>query len=205
MKADEHEVLIWDLPVRVGHWLLVGCFAIAWLTSESEEWRLIHVWAGAAMVGGVVFRLIWGVIGSRHARFSAFVQTPEAVVRYLRSLLGRAPQRWVGHNPAGGWAIVLLLALIALTGTSGWLVYQDDAGHWLEEAHELAANTLLAIVLVHLGGVFVSNLFHGENLVRAMVTGRKHAPASDGIASLHSWGVAILLGLVGMCVWWLSR
>ncbi|HZV53968.1 MAG TPA: cytochrome b/b6 domain-containing protein, partial [Rhodocyclaceae bacterium] len=101
MGTIDHRILVWDLPVRLGHWLMAGGFAVAWLTGESEEWRLMHVLAGGTVVGVALFRLLWGIVGSRYARFGNFVKSPRAALAYLKSLLGPSPQHHVGHNPAG--------------------------------------------------------------------------------------------------------
>lgn len=168
-------VPVWDLPVRLFHWLLAGCFALAWLTAESEHWRVLHVNLGYTMAGLLAFRLVWGVVGTRHARFASFVRGPRAAWRYLRSLPTARPEHHLGHNPAGGLAIVALLGLIGVTAASGWATYSELGGEWMEELHEGAAGTLMAFVIVHLLGVLVGSLVHRENLVRAMLTGRKKA------------------------------
>ena len=170
-------VKVWDIAVRLFHWSFTLCFAGAWLTAESERFRDIHVFLGYTMLGLVAFRLLWGVVGPRHARFTSFVRGPAAVARYLRSLLAGNPEHHLGHNPAGAVAIVLLLALAALAGLSGWAVYNDLGGHWLEESHEFLAGAMLAVVGVHLAGVAVASWLHRENLVRAMLTGRKADPS----------------------------
>jgi cytochrome b len=122
-ESSPRSVRVWDAPVRIFHWLMVLSFAGAWLTAESERWRLVHVTLGYTMAGLVVFRLVWGVVGTRHARFADFVRGPAAVGRYLRSLLQRRPEPHAGHNPAGGWAILALLVLAVLAtptlGASG--------------------------------------------------------------------------------------
>lgn len=198
-----HGVLVWDLPVRVFHGLMVACFAGAWLTAESEHWRLLHVTLGYTMAGLVAFRLAWGVFGTRHARFANFVRGPRAAWNYLRSLPGAHPQHHVGHNPAGALAIVALLGLTAVTAVSGWATYSDLGGEWLEALHEGAANTLLAVVVVHVLGVVVGSLVHRENLVRAMVTGRKPAPEGEAIA--RGWGSLAALVLAAVLgFWWLQ-
>lgn len=194
--------LVWDLPVRVFHWLMVACFAGAWLTAESERWRLLHVSLGYGLAALVVFRLVWGLIGTRHARFASFVRGPSAVLRYLKSLTGPRPEHHTGHNPAGGWAILALLGLAAVVVSTGWAHYQDLGGEWLEEIHEGAATAMLAVVGLHVGGVIVSSWLHRENLVRAMVTGRKQAPASEDIGS--AWltvGTLLLAGVLGVMAW----
>ncbi len=205
MSATDGKVLVWDLPVRVGHWLMAGGFAIAWLTGESEEWRLVHVLAGSTVVGVALFRLAWGFLGSRHARFADFLRGPGAALSYLRSLPGPKPQHHVGHNPAGGLAIAALLGLALLGGASGWLNYQDIGGEWLEELHEGAVNAMLVVVLIHLGGVFIGSLAHRENLVRSMFTGMKSADTTDRIASARPVAAAVMLGWVAAAAWLLSR
>lgn len=205
MSADPVKILVWDLPVRLGHWLLVACFALAWLTGESEEWRLVHVFAGAAMVGIALFRIVWGLVGSRYALFADFVRRPPKALSYLKSLLTPKPEHHTGHNPAGGYAIVLLLGLILLSGASGWLNYQEIGGEWLEELHEVAVHAMLLVVAIHLGGVIVGGWAHRENLVRPMITGTKFGDATDGIASAHPRMAVFLLAWVAGVAWLLSR
>ena len=198
------KILVWDWPVRLGHWLIVGGFILAWLTSESETFRLVHALAGGVVVAVALFRLPWGWIGSRYARFVDFVHGPGAVVDYLGGLLQRQPGDHVGHNPAGGWAILLLLGLGLITGASGWTIYNDLGGDWLEELHEGLAATLLAVVVVHVAGVVTGSLAHRENLVRAMLTGRKHGAPEAAIASARPLAAIVLIAWVGAASWWLA-
>jgi cytochrome b len=174
-------ILVWDLPTRLFHWLLAASFAGAWLTADSERWIDLHVALGYTFAGLIAFRLVWGFIGTRYARFSSFVAGPHAVKRYFLSILSFRPERHVGHNPAGGWAVLALLGLGAVTALAGFLSFNDYGGHWLEELHEGAASAMLALVFVHIGAVLVSSLVHRENLVRAMVTGLKHGLRSEAI------------------------
>jgi cytochrome b len=204
-KIEMAKVLIWDAPVRVGHWLLVGAFALAWATSESEEWRLMHAVAGGVMIGVILFRLLWGFVGTRHARFASFVRGPQAAFAYVRGLLRGEASQYAGHNAAGGWAILALLALGLMTGASGWLVYQDMGGEWLEEAHELLANGLLAVAALHVAGVVASSLAHRENLVRAMLTGFKSGRPEEAIASARPWAIPLLLVSAAAAAWLLTR
>jgi cytochrome b len=199
------KILVWDWPVRIGHWLLVGAFALAWLTSESEEWRLVHAFAGGTVVGVVLFRLLWGFCGTRHARFASFVRGPGAVLDYVAGLLRRDESHQAGHNAAGGWAIVALLSLGLLTGASGWLVYEDIGGEWLGELHEALASGMLAVALLHVAGVVVSSLAHRENLVRAMITGLKRGRSDEAIAGSRPLVALLMLGWVAGCAWWLAR
>jgi cytochrome b len=201
--SGDSKILVWDVPVRVFHWLMVLCFAGAYITSEGERWRLVHVTLGYTMAGLVGFRVLWGLMGTRYARFSNFVRGPARVAGYLRSLLGGAPEHYTGHNPAGAVAIVLLLLCAVLISLTGWASYNEMGGEWLSELHEGAGNAMLALVGVHLAGVAVSTLLHGENLVRAMVTGTKVGDAIDAVRSPHWW---VALGLVmAVVVFWVLQ
>ncbi len=196
MTTATRSARVWDLPTRVFHGLLIASFAGAWLTAESERWRLVHVTLGLTMAGLVVWRLLWGFVGTRHARFADFVRGPAAVGRYLKSLTGGQPEHHAGHNPAGGWAILGLLGLTAVTTALGWAAYSEWGGDWLGEGHEVAANLMIALVGVHIAGVVVSSWLHRENLVRAMVTGRKAVDEAD-VKPWRTVGAALLVAVLG--------
>lgn len=198
---SRQSILVWDLPVRIFHWLLAACFAGAFATGDSERWRDIHIMLGYTMLILIAFRVLWGFIGSRYARFGAFAFGPGRVAAYLRSLLSARPEHHVGHNPAGSWAIWLLLSLALTAGITGYATLNEFGGEWLEEIHEGAANAMLAVVLVHIAGVIASSLRHGENLVAAMITGRKSGAIAEGIRKPHRIVAAILLaGVIGFWV-----
>ena len=198
--ASDRSILVWDAPVRVFHWLLAASFIGAFVSAESERWRLLHVTLGYTVGGLVVFRLLWGLMGTKHARFSAFVRGPRAVLGYLKGLLAGRADHAVGHNPAGALAIVGLLAGAALIVASGWATYNDVGGGWLEDLHEGAANALLALVVVHVLGVVVSSRLHHENLVRSMVTGHKSGRPEDAIRS--AWRSVAALMVVAVLGFW---
>lgn len=168
-----NRIPVWDIPTRVFHWSLAASFVGAYVTHESERLAAIHVACGYTLLGLIAFRLVWGFVGSRHARFSEFVRGPAEVIDYLKSLVAGRPRHFLGHNPAGAVAVVLLLILGLATGISGWATYNELGGEWLEELHETSAGAMLALVVIHLVGVAVSSLLHKENLVRAMITGTK--------------------------------
>ncbi|SEW27352.1 Cytochrome b [Aliiroseovarius sediminilitoris] len=198
-------IRVWDPLVRLFHWSLVLAFAIAWLTGdESEGW---HIWAGYAAASLIGLRLVWGLIGSRYARFSQFVRGPGTVTRYLRDMLRGREARYVGHNPAGAVMVLALLVTLSATAFTGWLMVEpermaylpdlsqvvtpafadDDTGRGgggeaLEEVHEVLANLTLVLALLHIAGVILASRRHHENLLRAMITGRKRAPAPNDIA-----------------------
>jgi cytochrome b len=175
---------VWDVFVRAFHWSLVAVFTVAYLT--EDDLLTVHVWAGYAVGALVVARVIWGLVGPAHARFSDFVYSPVATVRYARDLVLLRAERHLGHSPGGGAMIVLLLIFLAATVVTGLVVYGGEqqagplagmfgkeTGEAMEEVHELIANITLALVLAHVAAVVLASFVFRENLVRAMITGYK--------------------------------
>lgn len=181
----ENEVPVWDIFVRVFHWALAAGFFVAYFT--EEELMSVHTFAGYSVLLLVGLRLIWGFIGTRHARFTDFVKRPSEVKAYLKDIFSFRARRYLGHNPAGGAMIVLMLIALIITGMSGMATYAAEeglgplagliakgtGGELFEEVHEIFANFTLLLVVIHVGGVLLESLLHRENLVRAMLTGRK--------------------------------
>lgn len=167
---------VWDPLVRVFHWSLVLSFAVAWFTWRSEE--VLHMWAGYAAGGLVVLRLVWGIVGTRHARFANFVRHPRTILTYLRDIARGTEARHIGHNPAGGAMIVALMLLMLATAVTGWMQYTSTfyGVDWVTHLHSALAHLILVLVLFHLAGVGLASLRHRENLVVSMITGRKRAP-----------------------------
>ncbi|MDR2195075.1 MAG: cytochrome b/b6 domain-containing protein [Gallionellaceae bacterium] len=195
MTTETHlmkPVRVWDLPTRVGHWLLACTFFLSYLTGDSEEWRLVHAIAGFALAGILVFRAYWGFAGTRYARFRSFLFAPRIALAYLRGLLKHNSARWIGHNPVGSYAIHALLLLgvvVAASGIAIWFNFDDD---WVEEIHELSSSVMLAVVGMHVVGVIVSSVLHRENLIRSMINGRKAGLPGDGIDSNRAYGLLLL-------------
>lgn len=204
---DTMRVLIWDLPVRVFHWVLVASFAGAYWLSETERLRDVHVMFGYTVLGLVAFRLVWGFVGTRYARFTSFLFSPREAVDYLRSLFRRADRHFPGHNPAGSFAIWAILGLAALTGITGYATYNEIGGDAVEEVHEILANGWLWVVGIHIAGVILGSLLHRENLVGAMITGYKRAGAAAGVRGTFAAfvGVALLAGVAGYWALTLGR
>lgn len=181
------EIKVWDPFVRVFHWTLVASFFIALLS--GDDFTTLHTWAGYYILGLVLVRIVWGVVGTHYARFSEFVKSPRVAIDYMKNLLMLRAPRYVGHNPAGGLMIVALIGSLLITSTMGMIVLADEEGAgpmvgtldyfpgWLldvfEETHEAFAYFTLGLVVIHVAGVLVESVFHRENLVRAMLTGRK--------------------------------
>jgi len=219
------KIYVWDPLVRIFHWGLVLAFAISYFSGDEEE--LLHIYAGYVVLGLVVFRIFWGLVGSQHARFSDFLCSPGQAVAYMKGLASGKTKNYLGHNPAGAWMILLLLVSLILTSISGLEVYGLEGGgplaqttrqrdgtgvqlsEWMsaqvpqhtvldnddvpkgtkvsqresgeesedeefwEETHEFFANFTVLLILFHVAGVVVSSRRHGQNLVKAMITGYK--------------------------------
>ncbi len=184
---DMPQMIVWDSLVRFFHWSLVTAFLIAYVTEENL--LSVHTWAGYLVLALVLIRTAWGFIGTRHARFSDFIYSPQTIIQFLKDTFYLKARRYLGHNPAGGAMVVLLLISLVLTATSGIFLlgaedhsgpfasfFQGGAYFWaeaLEEVHEFFANLTLLLVVVHIAGVVVESMIHHENLVKAMLTGLK--------------------------------
>jgi cytochrome b len=169
-------VKVWDPFVRLFHWSLVALFVLAYVTGDEVE--KVHIAAGYAIAGLLALRIVWGFVGPRHARFTDFVRSPRVALRYMRDTLLLRARRYVGHNPAGGLMVVALIVMLAGTCGTGYLMTTD--AYWgskaMEEVHEVFANATIVLIVLHVLGVLVASFEHRENLVKAMVTGRKRAP-----------------------------
>jgi len=188
-------ILVWDMPVRVFHWLLVICFAGAWLTSESERLQMIHYAFGYTACLLVLIRLVWGVIGTRYARFSQFLKSPKAVLGHFMAMLRGHPHHDVGHNPAGGLVMVALMLLILVIGLSGYLSVKEVLGDFAGEIHESVSSLALAIVILHVLAAIIMSLLEKQNLVRSMVNGKKQGMPEQAIRyPQYLVGAVILLG-----------
>ncbi len=212
------KILVWDIPTRLFHWLFAGAFTVAWLTSDSDSWLNVHVFSGYLLLGLLGFRLVWGFIGGRYARFTSFLYHWKEGLSYVLQVLTGTAKRHVGHNPAGSWAIYLLLALGLLAGLSGmitlggqegqgplapWVPYW--AGEAFKEVHEALASVMLGVVGLHLAGVALESWRHRENLPRAMVTGLKEGTPDAATPSRRLFSALLLLIAIGAgTVWYFS-
>ena len=209
-------VLVWDFPTRIFHWLFVIGFSLAWITSENDLFLYEHVYAGYLFFGLLIFRFLWGWIGSYYALFRSFAYDWPSVTAYLKGLLSGEAERHIGHNPAGGWAIFAMLFLSILVSISGFMVFGGeeqhgplaglisyDVGSFMKEAHELFAVLMLLIVVGHVFGVIVESIFHKENLVRAMVTGFKPSIEEEKkIKAYYLVGVMIIFSAFGSAAYY---
>jgi cytochrome b len=196
MDDSAHKVLIWDLPVRLIHWLLVLCFFGAYFTAEIDELKIVHFTLGYTLAALMIVRIAWGFIGTTHAKFRNFVRHPMAAVHYLRSVIRREHPTDVGHNPAGALAILMLLFFGLIVSFTGWSTLHEIYGDWAEEVHEVLANIMLAVVVIHIVAVVGASYLHKENLVKAMITGKKTAQHKDAIPESKSLLAIALLTAV---------
>lgn len=198
-------VKVWDLSIRIFHWSLVASFTIAYLSGDELE--TLHAWFGYLIIALILFRIVYGFVGSKYARFSDFIYSPATVVSYVKTLFSGSSKHYLGHNPAGGWMIVVLLIGLVVSSWSGLKAYAveghgplaandiafvsnayADSDHdrndkasksgehedeFWEEIHEFSVNFTLLMVFIHVAGVVVASRIHKENLVKAMITGKK--------------------------------
>lgn len=203
-------IQVWDIFVRLFHWTLVLAFAVAYVSSEAEN--ELHIYAGYTVLGLIVFRVFWGLIGSKYAKFKDFIYSPKTVYHYIKSSRAGTAQHYLGHNPLGGWMVLAMLIMLFVVTLSGLKVYAIEEGAGLlaanhvnlaviananaeeedddddaasngesaekfwEEAHEISTNLLLVLIGLHIFGVVLHSRLHKENLVKAMLTGKKNIP-----------------------------
>jgi cytochrome b len=193
-------ILVWDVPTRAFHWLQALSFGAAYLTAFSERLRNYHTALGYILLGLLVFRLVWGFIGTRYARFGSFLFNPRDIVVYLLSMFKGKASHYLGHNPAGSVSVWLLLALGMFICVTGVFALQDDASDLVVDLHGLATDVMLGVIVLHVIGVLISSILHRENLVHSMVTGYKTAESDEGIRSTYSW--LGLLMVAAVIIFW---
>jgi cytochrome b len=230
MNLDEHAepksqvaagrpILVWDLPTRLFHWLLVTLVIASFVTGRiGGLWIQYHAWSGYAILVLVVFRLIWGFVGGRHVRFSAFVHGPATILRYARTMLRRDAPEHLGHNPLGGWSVMAMLTTLFVQAATG-LFANDDiftegplypwvskaTSDWLTHIHRLNQEVILLLVAIHVMAVLFYLMVKHQNLIRPMLTGRKHWHGEARSSANHLGRAAIITSLLALGVYLLVR
>ena len=217
-EGGRQPVLVWDVAVRVFHWTLLLLLGFSWLSAEMD-WMDWHFYSGYAVLTLILFRILWGFVGSTHARFGDFLYGPSAVIAYLRTLPSRTAAKFAGHNPLGGISVVLILLCVLVQAGTGMFANDDilyegplykhvskDLSDWLTTIHKYNFNLLLALAGVHVAAVLYYLFWKSENLVKPMFTGRKLlqpgvAPAHARVRSLGL--AAVLLAVCAAAVWFL--
>ncbi len=219
MQAPLRKTRLWDLPIRLVHWSLVVLLPLMWWTAENDNLSL-HMTLGYVALAIVLFRIIWGFVGSSNVRFSQFLKGPGAVADYLRGFLSGGPAKaHAGHNPAGGWSVIILLLLLAAqVGLGLFALDEDNVGspltsmvdyetaRSLADIHELGFNLILAVVGIHIAAVLYYSVVKKDQIVPPMVTGSRDLPEdveAPRIAPL--WKAAVVLMITAAFAWWISK
>ena len=213
-------VAVWDVPVRIFHWTIVALITTSWVAADQGFMR-VHLWSGSALLALLLFRLAWGIFGSTTARFSDFIHSPRATFLYLRALAGAEKLRYAGHNPAGGWMVVALIATLSAQVATGLfandglkfmgplaLQVTADTSDRLTTLHGWLFNILLLLIYLHVVAVFFYLFVKRENLIAPMLTGKKlrhHVPEGHELRFTRAplaWVLLVLCaGIAGWVVW----
>lgn len=213
-------IAVWDVPVRIFHWTIVGLITTSWVAADQGFMR-VHLWSGSALLALLLFRLAWGIFGSTTARFSDFVRSPRAVFGYLRALAGADKPRYAGHNPAGGWMVVSLLGILGAQVATGLFANDGlkfmgplalhvtaDTSDRLTTLHGWLFNILLLLIYLHVVAVFFYLFVHRENLIAPMLTGKKlrhHVPEGRELRFTRTFLAWVLFVLSAGIAWWVVR
>lgn len=215
-QGETRAVPVWDIPVRLFHWMLVLLIAFSWL-SNKMDWMTWHMYSGYTILTLILFRILWGFAGSTHARFSDFIYGPRALIGYIRTLPSRTAAKFAGHNPLGGISVVLILLCVLVQAGTGLFANDDiinegplfkhvskELSDWLTTIHKYNFNVLLALIGVHVAAVLYYLIWKSENLIKPMFTGRKQLPAGTAALPMRSVGLAaVLLVVCAAAVWFL--
>jgi cytochrome b len=212
--------LVWDLPTRLFHWLLVILVIISFVTVNiGGNAMQYHEWSGFTIFALLLFRIVWGFVGSRESRFVTFIQGLGAVIRYATKLLRRGTPHYLGHNPLGGWSIIAMLFTLLVQAAPG-LFANDDivtegplfdwvskaTSDWLTRIHKLNQQVIIALVCVHILAVLFHFFYKRENLVKPMITGVKQWSGAEAEpATGRTWTAALIAGLAALAVYLLVR
>jgi cytochrome b len=209
-----HQVKIWDLPTRLFHWVLVAGIAFMWFSAEISDTLMDrHAQVGEFLLALILFRIIWGIIGSETARFGTFIKSPAAAVRYAKTLFSRQPSWHAGHNPAGGWMVVAMVGLVLLQALSGlftsddimtegplYALVSEDVSDLMIRIHHLSFNILTGLIVLHVVVIVYYKLFKKTNLIPAMVKGDASWPESEPVpAALKFRSVWLALVIFAAC------
>lgn len=193
--------LVYDLPTRLFHWLFAGLFLTAFIIAKTIDddsiWFNYHSLAGFTLGFLVLLRIVWGVFGTQHARFSGFVLNPMDLINYFKGILTGKKKRWAGHNPASSWAAVIMMVLALGLAVTGYLMTSGPDKETFEDLHELFANGFIIVVVLHVAGIILHSILHQEMIALSMVDGKKaDVPMAQTITSSRSSFGILLIGLV---------
>jgi cytochrome b len=214
MPTEPPSTIVWDLPTRLFHWTLVVLILLQYLSGEFDLIPMAwHYWLGYATLALVLFRLLWGFLGSTTSRFASFVRGPRAVLSYVRAIAAGREVRVIGHNPLGGWSVVLMLASVAVQSVSGLFSTDDltetgpladrvsDATvEWMTRVHHLNRWVLVLLIALHIVAVLMHWVIRRDNLLAAMVHGRGRAGSDERTRIAPAWRAIVLLAISAIAV-----
>lgn len=209
---------LWDAPVRIVHWALVLLIGFSWGAAEFGHLTL-HRWSGYAVIGLVVFRILWGFAGSRTAQFASFVKGPGTTIAYLRTLPKRTPSDVPGHNPLGAWSVLAILATLIFQTVSGLFAVDIDAfeggplsdkvsfelGREIAEWHETSFTVLQILVVLHVAAVLFYLVYKRSNLIGPMFTGKRRFERDPGLTFAPLWRTVVVALVAAGFAWWASK
>lgn len=192
LKNSDSTILVWDVPVRVFHWALVISFFGAWFTAEGDGLLMMHYAFGYSACALVIFRIVWGLIGTKYSRFTQFIKGPEKIKTHLKEMFTLKKSDGPGHNPLGALVMIAMMLLILLIGLTGYWSVKGYLGDFMGEVHETVASLVLGLVIIHIAAAIIMSLLHKENLIRSMVNGQKQGNPEQGIR--------YPMQIIGMCL-----
>jgi len=210
-------VLVWDLPTRTFHWLLVLLVVVSFVTGKLGGMVMqYHEWSGVAILGLILFRVLWGFWGGNSSRFATFVRGPRNVFDYARSLLGKEHEPYLGHNPMGAWSILAMLTVLLIQAGTGLFANDDiftegplfhlvgkTTSDWLTRIHRINQNILVALIVLHLAAILFYWVVKRENLIAPMITGRKPWHETAGGTAGSPIKALILAALLAVGIYWI--
>ena len=209
-------ILVWDIPTRIFHWLIVALVALSFVSSKiGGNAMQYHEWIGVTIIALLVFRVFWGFLGSRPSRFTDFVKSPAAVWRYAKGMVKGNSKTYLGHNPLGGWSVIAMLLVLMLQACLGLFANDDiitegplylwvskETSDWLTKVHRLNQYVLMGLISIHLFAVAFHYFVKRENLLKPMITGIKHwSGDNEAPAIVSAWLAVVIAVFVGCGVY----
>ncbi|GAB4420963.1 MAG: hypothetical protein OHK0056_31650 [Bacteriovoracaceae bacterium] len=203
------KVKTYDLPLRIFHWLFailfVTSFVIAKFIDDESALYAYHMISGMLMMILVIMRIVWSFLGEKTSKFGSYKLKIQDLIQYLKSVLSGHSKRYLGHNPASSYAAVLMFVFTTLLVTTGFFMIFRINKHFFEEVHELLAHAFLIIVILHIGGVWIHQLFHQDGMIFAMFSGRKNAVENEAaISSFRTRPAIVFLSIFSLSAIYLN-
>lgn len=205
-----NKVRVYDLPTRIFHWifavLFLAAFGITKIVDDESALFTFHMLIGIMLFAVVIWRIAWGIVGSKYARFSSFRLNPKDLLIYFRDFFTTKTKRDLGHNPASSWAAIIMFTLALGLGITGYMMAQGIGKDFYEDIHELMANAFIIVVVFHVVGILLHTFRHRDNIGLSMINGKKNASNNElGIVKSHRFAALIFVVFVGLFAFLLSK